>query len=114
MLNLSLCNYSDAYILVSRTATVAELAAVRHNNNIQVVFKNCTQFTDCINELNNTQIDNVKETNVVMLMYNLIEYRDNNSKTSGSLWQQYREKPTLTNAGAAVNFLGKSAAFKFK
>ena len=80
MLNLSLCNYSDAYILVSRTTTIAELAAGRHNNNIQVVFKICTQFTDCINELNNTQIDNVKETDVVMLMYNLIEYRDNKSK----------------------------------
>ena len=44
MLNLSLCNYSDAYILVSRTTTVAELAAGRHNNNIQVVFKICTHL----------------------------------------------------------------------
>ena len=51
MLRSSLCDYSDSYILVSGTITVAPLAAGRRNNNIQVVFKNCTLFTICISEI---------------------------------------------------------------
>ena len=80
MLKSSLCDYSDAYILVSGTITVVTLAAGGRNNNIQVVFKNCAAFTNCINKINNTQIDNAKDIDVVMSMYNLIEYSDNYSK----------------------------------
>ena len=87
MLRSSLCDYSDAYILVSGTITVAELAAVGGNNDIQVVFKNCTLFTNCISKINNRQIDNAKDIDVVMPKYNLIEYSDDYLKTSGSLWQ---------------------------
>ena len=50
------------------------------------MFKNCTLFTDYINSINNTQIDYAKHKDIVMPMYNLIEYRDKYSKTSGSLW----------------------------
>ena len=49
-----------------------------------------------------------------MSMYNLIAYNDNYSKTSGSLWKYYREKPALTNAGTANNCAGYSASFRFK
>ena len=49
-------------------------------------------FTDCVSEINNTQIDNAKYIGVVMPMYNLIEYSDNYSKTSGNLWQYYRDE----------------------
>ena len=70
---LSLCNYSDAYILVSGTRTVAEIAAGGGNNGIQIIFKNCAEFTNYMSEINNTQIDNAKDINVVMPMYNLIE-----------------------------------------
>ena len=70
---LSLCNYSDAYILVSGTTTVAEIAAGGGNNGIQIIFKNCAEFTNYMSEINNTQIDNAKDVNVVMPMYNLIE-----------------------------------------
>ena len=77
MLRSSLWDYSDAFILVSGTITVAALAAGGGNNNIQVVFKNCAPFTDCIGEINNTQIDNAKDIDVVMPVYNLIEYSDN-------------------------------------
>ena len=114
MLRSSLCNYSNAYILVSGAITVAELAAGRGNNNIQVVFKNCAPFTNCISETNHTHIDNAKYINVVMPMYNLIEYSDNYSKTSGSLWQYYRDEPALTDSGAVTNFSRNSASFKFK
>ena len=85
MLRSSLCNYNDVYILVSGTITVSELAADEGNNSIQVVFKNCALFTHCISEINNTQIDNPKDIDVVMPMYNLTEYSHNYSKTSGSL-----------------------------
>ena len=53
--------------------------------NNEVIFKNCAPFTDCISEINNTQIDDAKYKDVVMPMYNSIEYSDNFSKTSGSL-----------------------------
>ena len=87
MLRLSLCDYSDAYILVSGTITVAELLAGGGNNSIQVVFKNFAPFSNCINEINNAQIDNAKYIDVKMRMYDLIESSDNYSKTSGSLRQ---------------------------
>ena len=54
-----------------------------------VIFKNCAPFTDCISEINNTQIDNAKYIVVVMLMYNIIECCDNYSKTLGGLWQYH-------------------------
>ena len=82
-----LCDYSDAYIVVIGTITVAEVAAGEGNNNIQVVCKNCAPFTDCISEINNTQIDNAKDIQVVIPTYNLVEYSDNCSKILGRLWQ---------------------------
>ena len=60
MLRSSLCDYSDTYILVSGTITVTELAAGRGNNGIQLVFKNCAPFTNCVSEINNTERDNAK------------------------------------------------------
>ena len=51
----------------------------------KVIFKNCGSFTDCINEINNTQVDNTKDLDVVMSMYNLIKCSDNYSKTYGCL-----------------------------
>ena len=86
MLRSSLCEYSDAYILVSGTITVAELAAGGGNQNIPVVFKNCALFTNCISEISNTQIDNAEDIDAVRPMYNLIEYSDNYSKTSENVW----------------------------
>ena len=58
MLKLSLCNYRDAYIPVSGTIKVAQVVASRGNNSIEVVFKNCSPFTDYISQIKNTQIDN--------------------------------------------------------
>ena len=81
--------YADAYTLVKGTVTVPNTAAAdadANNANKKVIFKNCTPFTDCINEVNNKQKDNAKDLDVVILMYNLIKYSDNYSKTSGILW----------------------------
>ena len=74
------------HILVKRTISITAQAGDNPNNaNKKVVFKNCAPFTDCISKINNTQIDNGKHIDVIMPMYNLIEYSDNYSKTSGSL-----------------------------
>ena len=116
MLKLSLCDYSDAYMLVKGTISIAPQEGDNTNNgNKDVVFKNCVPFTDCISEINNTQIDNAKDIDVVMPIYNLTEYSDNYSKTSGSLWQYYRDE-AATNAGAIANFhaANNSDSFKFK
>ena len=90
MLKSSLCDYSDAYILVKGTITIAGAgadAAAREADERDkvVIFKNCAPFTNCISAINNTQIDNAKDIDIVMPMYNLIEYSDNYAKTTGSL-----------------------------
>ena len=88
MLKSSLCDYSDAYILVKGTISVNNTAAAGaavNNNDKKVIFKHCAPFTNCISEINNTQIDNAKDIDIVMPMYNLIEYSDNYAKTTGSL-----------------------------
>ena len=54
--------------------------------------------------INNTQVDNAKDIDIVMSMYNLIEYSDNYSKTSGSLWQYCKDVPAVDNNNAIVNF----------
>ena len=90
MLRSSLCDYGDAYILVKGNITVNNTAAdgaAANNTNKKVIFKNCAPFTNCISKINNTQIDNAEYIDIVMPMYNLIEYSDNYSKTSRSLWQ---------------------------
>ena len=57
-----------------------------------VIFKNCAPFIKCISKINDTEIDNAQDIDMVMPMYNLIEYSDNYSKTSGSLWQYYKNQ----------------------
>ena len=87
MLRSSLCDYSDAYILVKGNIAVNNTAgAAANNTNKKVIFKNCASFTNCISKINNTQIDNAEYIDIVMPMYNLIEYSDNYSKLSGSLY----------------------------
>ena len=107
-------DYDDLYILERGAITVTVLAVGKGNNNIQVVFKNCAPFADCTSKISNTQIDNAKDIDVLMPIYNLMEYIDNYSETSGSLWKYYRDEPVLTDAGAANNFLGNRASFKLK
>ena len=107
MLKSSLCDYSDAYILVKGTIsvnnTVATGSAV-NNTNKKVIFKNCAPFTNCISEINNTQIDNAKDIDIVMPMYNLIEYSDNYAKTTGNLWQYCKDIPARNNNNEIIVF----------
>ena len=87
MLRSSLCDYSDAYILFKGNISVNNTAvedAAANNAAKKVIFKNCAPFTNCISKINNTQIDNTKYIDIVMPMYNLIEYSDNYSK---NIWK---------------------------
>ena len=98
MLKFSLCNYSDEYILgkekIAITRAGADAAARKTDERDKgIIFKNCAPFINCKSKINNRQIDNAKYIDIVIPMYNLIEYRDNDSKTSGGLWQYYRDKP---------------------
>ena len=88
MLRSNLCDIADAYIPVNGRITItgagADGAARRGDERDKsVTFKHCAPFLKCINRINNTEIDNAKDIN--MPMYNLIQYSDNYSKTSGSL-----------------------------
>ena len=111
MLKSGLCDYSDGYILVkgkititgnagpepdeANPRTVAQLLAAREADERDkgVAFKNCVPFINCITKINNTQVDDAKDIDIVMSMYNVIGYSDNYARTSGSLWQYYRDKP---------------------
>ena len=119
MLKFSLCDYSDAYIHVKGTIAVNNTAtadANANNTNKKVIFENCAPFTNCISQINNTDLDNAKYIDIVMPMSNLIEYSDNYSKTSGSLWQYTKDIPALNNDNAVVNFSNNNLAdsFNFK
>ena len=118
MLKSSLCDYSDAYIIVKGTITVNNTAAdgaAANNTNKKVIFKKCAPFTNFISDFNNTQVDNAKDIDIVMPMYNLIEYSDNYAKTSGSLWQYCLDVHALNN-NAIVDFAddNRSDSLNFK
>ena len=89
MLRSSLCDYGDAYILVKGTITVNNTTATdadANNTNKKVIFKNCDPFTNCISEINNTEKDNAKNIDVIVPLYDLLEYTQAYEKTSRSPW----------------------------
>ena len=105
----SLCDYSDAYILVTGNITSG-------GNDTKVAFKNCAPFRKCRTEINETFVDEAEHINIVMPMYNLVEYSDNYSDTSGSLWQFKRDEiegdvDLTVNAQHIPN---NSSSFKYK
>ena len=99
MLRLDLCDYSNAYIVVKGTITI-----VRPNNtkiNKEVTFKNNAPFINCISKINVVKIDNAEDLDIVRPMYNLLEYSKNYKKTTGSLWNYYRDEssnPLFSNS----------------
>ena len=119
MLKSSLCNYSEAYILAKGIITVANTAATdvdANNTNKTEIFKNNCKLiaTNCKAILNNAQLDNAKEIDIVIAVYNLLEYSNNYSKSSGSLFQYYRDEPAVNNDGAIVGFADNHATDSFK
>ena len=92
MLRSNLCDYAEAYILLNRRITITgardDGAARRGDERDKgVTFKNCAPFINWISRMDITDIDNAKDIDILIPMYNLIEYSDNYSETSGSLWQ---------------------------
>ena len=112
-LESSLCDYSDAYILVTGNITVnrrntADTDDIALGTITQVVFKNCSPFKNCRTEINDTFIDDADFINITMSMYNLIAYGDNYSDISGSLWDFKRDEidnADVTKDNNAASFI---------
>ena len=106
MLKSYLCGFSDAYIIVEGDITLeGDNNANKRNKNL--AFKNNAPFINCISKINGVKIDNAEDLDVVMPMYNLLEYSKNYRKTTGSLWNYYRDEP--------INLLSSnSESFKYK
>ena len=92
MLRSDLCDFSDAYIVVKGDINVTNPNNAKRNKS--ATFKNNAPFINCITKINGIKIDNVEDSDVVMPMYNLLEYSKNYKKTTGSLWNYYRDEPT--------------------
>ena len=117
----SFCDYSDAHILVTGNITVTRAIAAAGgdpqrkqvlNAATQVVFKNCAPFENCRTEINDTFVDYADFINITIPMYNLIEYSDNYSDTSESLWDFKRDEivnnENVTNDNNAPSFKYKA------
>ena len=105
----NLCDYSDAYILVTGNIT-----AVGGNANTKVAFKNCAPFTRCVTHINDEHVETAENLDIIMSLYNLLEYSDNYDSSSGSLWQFKRDEKNITDAGIpnAVT-ANNSSSFKY-
>ena len=122
MLRSNLCDYSDAYILVKGTTTVMAPGVNNNANNIRdkrnrpVILKNNAPFVSCITRINGELIEDVDDFDIVMSMYNLLEYSKNYRKTIGSLYNYYRNE--LSNDADDNKFdnikVVNSNTFKYK
>ena len=122
MLRSNLCDYSDAYILVKGTITVKAPGVNNNANNIRdkrnrpLILKNNAPFVSCITRINGELIEDADDLDIVMPIYNLLEYSKNYRKTIGSLYNYYRDEfsedvddNNFTNINVA-----NSEAFKYK
>ena len=122
MLRSNLCDYSDAYILVKGTITVTALGVnnnadnIRDKRNRPLILKNNVPFVSCITRINGELIEDADDLDIVMSMYNLLEYSKNYRKTIGSLYNYYRDE--LSNDADDNNFhninVVNSNTFKYK
>ena len=112
MLRSYLCDYSDAYIVVTGDITVS---AGDGAHNRSTVFKNNAPFTSCISKINGVLMENAEDLDIVMPMYNLLEYSKNYSETPGSLWNYYRDEPNNPPANNHdADPITNSESFKYK
>ena len=122
MLRSNLCNYSDSYILVKGTITVTAPGVDdgannrRDNRNRPLILKNNAPFVSCITRINGELIEDVDDLDIVMSMYNLLEYSKNYRKTIGTLYNYYRDE--LSDDADDNNFdnikVVNSNTFKYK
>ena len=111
MLRSDLCDYSDAYIVVKGDITLTKTngRGIIDIRNRFLAFKNNAPFTNCISKINNVLIDNAEDLDVVMPMYNLLEYSKNYRKTTGSLWNYYRDEPSNPLSSNSESFKYKTS-----
>ena len=108
MLRSDLCDYSDAYIVVKGDITLeGDNDANKRNKNL--AFKNNAPFINCISKINGVKIDNAEDLDIVMPMYNLLEYSKNYTKTTGSLWNYYRDEPSNSLSSNSESFKYKTS-----
>ena len=88
VLKPNLCDYAEAYILVDGT-----IRGTGGNNNTRLALKNCAPFTKCNLEIDDEHVDTAEKLDIVMPMYNLIEYSDNYQDSSATLYQYKRDEP---------------------
>ena len=105
----NLCDYSDAYILVTGNIT-----ATGGDANTRVAFKSCAPFTKCITHINDEHVDNPDNLDIIMPTYNVIEYSHNYSGTSGSLWLFKRDEHNMDNGNTANATTADSSSFEYK
>ena len=106
VLKSNLCDYNNAYILVGGNSTI-----IGHQVT-QVTFRNCAPFSKCIAKIDGTTIDDAEDLDLVIPMYNVIEYSPNYSKTTGSLWFHLKDEATDSNADIANTSNFKSLMYK--
>ena len=118
MLRSNLCDYADAYILVNGTITVTANASannIRDKKNRPLILKNNAPFVSCITRINNELIEDADDLDIVMPMYNLLEYSKNYIKTIGLLYNYDRDELTDDgNNNFANRNVVNSNAFKYK
>ena len=112
---LFICDNSHAYIVVKRRISVTGNNAANRRNK-KLTFKNNAPFRSCISKINNTFIDKAEDLDIVMPMYNLLQYCDNYSMTLVSLWNYYRDE---RNNDANIfrinnNKTARSKSFEYK
>ena len=107
-LESSFCDYSDAYILVTGNITVTG-----GNADTKVAFKSCAPFKEFRTEINETLVDETEHINVTTSMYNLIEYSDNYSDTSGSIWQFKKDELNVNDVNTVLTN-DDAPSFKYK
>ena len=108
VLKPNLCDYAEAYILIDGT-----IRAAAANANTRFALKNCAPFTQCNLEINDEHIDTAENLDIVMPMYNLTEYSDNDQDSSATLYQYKRDEPPEANAVADLT-VNHSSSFKCK
>ena len=117
MLRSDLCDYSDAYVWVKGKATVTNPNG-NANFNKELTLKNNAPFISCISKINGELVENAEDLGIVMPMYNLLEYSKNYEKTSGSLFNYYRDEPKEHTIGAGNNAINismrNSKSFDYK
>ena len=122
MLRSDLCDYADAYVLVNGTITVTAPEVNNNANNIRdkrnrpLILKINALFVSCITKINNELIEDTGDLDIVMPMYNLLEYSKNYKKTVGSFYNYYRDELSSdpNNNNQANIKVVNSNAFKYK